>query len=748
MKRLFQITRPKYMKKIKLFFTLIILVVFQTLTAQVSINADGSSPDASAMLDVKSDAAGILIPRMTETQRETISEPATGLLVFQTNGIEGFYYNSGSPETPNWIQLSSAPVKEMADSDGDTKIQIEETADDDKIRFDIAGSQAMVIDESGNVGIGTNSIWASKLQIEGDERYDGILRFWNTGESGSAFFMGSTNAEWTVGGNKFIMSHGVPSYTSNNFNFTINEIGNVGIGTTTPTQKLEVNGSVKIGNYTLPLADGSSDQCLATDGSGNVSWSAKVSSNTWTESNGDVFRASGNVGIGTDNPAGNFNIFQPAVYSNEAIDQEQASANTGTSGDPSIWQSFTAGANGYLSKVEMFSSSINEGGTYIMKIYTGEGTEGSLLGTSFPYHINPSEQYGYKSFTFESPISITSSNQYTFCIITVAGENFRFPFSDDNPYSGGELSTYNYENGIADAVFKTYVASSLENKPVIFIVDDNGYVGIGTNYPSCPLEIVSNEYLTASYGYLNSSGNTGTGSGENTYSLKASHRIMAAEFNAVSDKRIKTNIVSSHGLSDLEKINTLRLTEYNFIDTNSRGNTLQKGFIAQEVEQVIPEAVRQHSGFIPDIFSLATKIETIENRVNIEVPENITLQKGDMVRLITPSGTVETEVVDIISPKTFSVKMDNTPEDIFVFGKEVDNFRAINYDYIFSTGIGAIQELSKQNEELKKQNVALRLKDEEMNARLEKVEDIKLKNDNLVERIERLELLLGQWASK
>jgi hypothetical protein len=59
------------------------------------------------MLDIKSNAKGMLVPRMTLTQRTAISEPATGLLVYQTDGVAGFYYNTGTPLSPDWVVLAS-----------------------------------------------------------------------------------------------------------------------------------------------------------------------------------------------------------------------------------------------------------------------------------------------------------------------------------------------------------------------------------------------------------------------------------------------------------------------------------------------------------------------------------------------------------------------------------------------------------------------------------------------------------------
>jgi hypothetical protein len=74
----------------------------------VGVNADGSTPDNSAMLDIKSNAKGVLIPRMTMAERNAITTPATGLLVYQTDGTAGFYYNSGTSMTPVWTMISSS----------------------------------------------------------------------------------------------------------------------------------------------------------------------------------------------------------------------------------------------------------------------------------------------------------------------------------------------------------------------------------------------------------------------------------------------------------------------------------------------------------------------------------------------------------------------------------------------------------------------------------------------------------------
>jgi uncharacterized protein (TIGR02145 family) len=84
------------MKKITTLCMLLLAVI--SLMAQVAINEDGSTADASAMLDVKSTSKGFLMPRMTAGQIASVSGPATGLTVFNTDDSRIYIYDDGSGE--------------------------------------------------------------------------------------------------------------------------------------------------------------------------------------------------------------------------------------------------------------------------------------------------------------------------------------------------------------------------------------------------------------------------------------------------------------------------------------------------------------------------------------------------------------------------------------------------------------------------------------------------------------------------
>ena len=80
-------------------------LVAQAQTSTGSVGIGTTAPDMSAALDIVSSTKGALLPRVADAT--TIATPATGLLVFQTGGTAGFYYNAGTPAAPSWQRLAT-----------------------------------------------------------------------------------------------------------------------------------------------------------------------------------------------------------------------------------------------------------------------------------------------------------------------------------------------------------------------------------------------------------------------------------------------------------------------------------------------------------------------------------------------------------------------------------------------------------------------------------------------------------------
>ncbi len=100
--------------KIQMLFILSLFSFVTSYTQTVAINNTGSAPNAAAILDIdgsgSSTKKGLLIPRLTLAERNAMNplpSAAQGLVVYQTDGIQGFYFNKSATTVPVWAFLSS-----------------------------------------------------------------------------------------------------------------------------------------------------------------------------------------------------------------------------------------------------------------------------------------------------------------------------------------------------------------------------------------------------------------------------------------------------------------------------------------------------------------------------------------------------------------------------------------------------------------------------------------------------------------
>jgi hypothetical protein len=207
----------------------IVLICFFLITAviyaqSVGINSDGSAPDASAMLDVKSTTKGFLPPRVAST--DEVTSPATGLLVYQTGATPGYYYYNGT----SWIQIGAASEASQWTTNGSN-----------------------VYYNSGNVGIGTTNP-TYKLEVDGSLLANPIkldaLAYLQLQTIGGA----EDDIVFGFDANDYLAYERESNYlmyvTSGSEKFRIDSDGNVGIGTTSPSSELDVNGSIECTDFT------------------------------------------------------------------------------------------------------------------------------------------------------------------------------------------------------------------------------------------------------------------------------------------------------------------------------------------------------------------------------------------------------------------------------------------------------------------------------------------------------------------
>ncbi|MCF8378357.1 MAG: tail fiber protein [Bacteroidales bacterium] len=156
------------------------LIVSVNLSAQVAVSSDGSDADASAMLDVKSTEKGMLVPRMTASERDLIGIPATGLLVYVTDDNNFYFYDGFA-----WQQFSGG-----SDSD-----------------WNINGND-LVSSLNGNVGIGQPNP-GQKLDVNGTIKGTNF-----SGDGSTLTFGASSNVQPSLGISYIIALVGV--YPSQN----------------------------------------------------------------------------------------------------------------------------------------------------------------------------------------------------------------------------------------------------------------------------------------------------------------------------------------------------------------------------------------------------------------------------------------------------------------------------------------------------------------------------------------------------
>ena len=184
------------------------------------------------------------------------------------------------------------------------------------------------------------------------------------------------------------------------------------------------------------------------------------------------------------------------------------------------------------------------------------------------------------------------------------------------------------------------------------------------------------------------------------YGVYCQYNVLALGFVSFSDERVKNNITDIDNKNALDIIRKIKPKKYNYKDIG-KCNKPKFGFIAQEVKSVLDYSTSLTKDFIPDINELAEVLDS--NTIKLNTKTTIDFEVNKRIRFILLDGAyLDTNINGILDINTFTVEENILQEQIFVYGREVDDFHVLDTDVIFTVATSALQQVDKelQNEKV------------------------------------------------
>jgi hypothetical protein len=237
-----------------------------------------------------------------------------------------------------------------------------------------------------------------------------------------------------------------------------------------------------------------------------------------------------------------------------------------------------------------------------------------------------------------------------------------------------------------------------------YITYNAGYVGIKTITPQTLLHVGSSTYSsTGSFKYFNGTNSylqTTTNIG-NICAFFDSSIIIKNTIISSSDARIKMNINDINDDTALQKILSIEPKTYNYIEP-SKTNDKVYGFIAQQIREVIPEAVTIQRYIIPDIFTVAQCSQNVLSLSGVSF--NNIYPYITKLSIIDLNGIQNLYTVTNIDNELHTISVDKNIDGnkVFIYGREVDDFHALDKSYIFTLNVCATQILAEKIDNLLK----------------------------------------------
>ena len=192
----------------------------------------------------------------------------------------------------------------------------------------------------------------------------------------------------------------------------------------------------------------------------------------------------------------------------------------------------------------------------------------------------------------------------------------------------------------------------------------------------------------------------------------------------LSDRRIKRDIEEINDDDALNKILLVQPTTYYYKDeARNRGNGKVYGFIAQQIKEVIPDAVHTTKQIIANIYK--TCLVYNKREIYHSIPRDTAIDTE--IQILDKEGGEKGKRYKIkeIYDDYFVIDEDIDEDECFVFGYCVDDLNALDKSYIFTLNVCATQELHRRMEA---QNVIIKSQDE-------RIKELELKVERLLNYI-------------
>ena len=462
----------------------------------------------------------------------------------------------------------------------------------------------------------------------------------------------------------------------------ISSRGRLGLGTTAPAELLDVNGNIK---------------CVG-----------EIKNQYWRFSNDPDYCRLYNIGVNTY-----FNFAAAVLYADASLNVNGGiiyinAANQGVSGSRGIF--FRSGYADYNCSILTYDHS-GDGFPDGLSINSYDGISfcTGANSRSERMRINQSGNVGIGSANPQTKLEVNGTTPTMSIKASSEGDSailyLATPYTPSSAYKcaiiAQGISNWSRSklhfclDNTSDNTYPTYNAT-VSNARMTITADGN--VGINVTSPSFPLVVTGtpvNYTVNSAIIYL-LAGTSGTASPQ-TIPVTAyinGNLITPAGIYVFSDERIKKQIQDLENEFALTTIMKLNLVSFKYVDCVKNYNSTHFGFVAQEVEKILPQSIISHSNFIPNVFKNVDSVDNVNS--NIIISSSV-LNINDNIKLIDNSNNEQIRKIININSNiiTLDKSIDNyiDGDPLFVYGKEVEDLKTVNHNLIYNLNVKATQDL-------------------------------------------------------